>query len=354
MALAVLAGEVEVLAGVSTLSSAGPIRGLDDQTSATTPANQDDFTAMKGDLTSIKMFVAAYEEGTFTAAAVRENATQSGVSQHIAQLEDLLGVTLFLRAKVGVSPTPAAQSLYSKCVELLRVHHHAIESVRQFGQGLSGNVTMGLMPTLTQAALGPTLTAFSKAHPNVRPLVMEAFSASLTDSILAEEIDFAILPAFEGRTGIHLLHFGTVPEVLVSASGGSLRHRQPVALRDLESLKLVVPGDQNTRRRTIETYCTAYGAKIDQLFELDSLAGTLDFVGQSDWQAILPMPAVMNRLDGSVLTINPIADPPLQMEMVVISRANKSLRPSAHAFIEALAETVASLNRQWNDFAGQG
>lgn len=305
---------------------------------------------MKGDLTSIKMFVAAYEEGTFTAAAIRENATQSGVSQHIAQIEDVLGVTLFLRAKSGVSPTPAAQSFYTKCVELLRVHHHAIESVRQFGQGLSGNLTIGLLPTLTQVALAPTLLAFSRANPNVRPMVMEAYSASLTDSILAEEIDFAIIPAFEGRTGIHMMHFGSVPEVLVSAAGGSLENRRPMALRDLDPIKLVVPGLQNTRRRTIEAYCASNGAKVDQLFELDSLAGTLDFVRQSDWQTILPMPALVNRQDGADFTLNPLTGPPLQLEMVVISRADKSLSPAALAFIEALANTVADLNREWEDF----
>ncbi|MFM5923502.1 MAG: LysR family transcriptional regulator [Novosphingobium sp.] len=305
---------------------------------------------MKGDLTSIKMFVAAYEEGTFTAAAIRENATQSGVSQHVAQIEDVLGVNLFLRAKSGVSPTPAAQSFYTKCLELLRVHHHAIESVRQFGQGFSGNVTIGLMPALTQVALAPTLLAFSRANPNVRTMVMEAFSASLTDMILAEEIDFAIIPAFGGRTGIHMTHFGSVPEVLVSAADGSLCHGQPVSLRDLDPLKLVVPGNHNTRRQTIETYCTGNGARIDRLFELDSLAGTLDFVRQSDWQTILPVPALVNRLDGSEFALNPLTGPPLQLQMVAISRADKSLTPAAQAFIEALASSVAGLNSKWEEF----
>jgi LysR family transcriptional regulator, nitrogen assimilation regulatory protein len=41
---------------------------------------------MSESLRQIRLFVAAYEEGSFTAAAHRENATQSGVSQHIHQL----------------------------------------------------------------------------------------------------------------------------------------------------------------------------------------------------------------------------------------------------------------------------
>ena len=52
---------------------------------------------MSGSLRDIRLFIAAYEERSFTAAAIRENATQSGVSQHIRKLEELhdLGVTQF-------------------------------------------------------------------------------------------------------------------------------------------------------------------------------------------------------------------------------------------------------------------
>ena len=50
-------------------------------------------------LQDIRLFVAAYEEKSFTAAATRENSTQSGVSHHIRQLETLLNVKLFVREK---------------------------------------------------------------------------------------------------------------------------------------------------------------------------------------------------------------------------------------------------------------
>jgi len=59
-------------------------------------------------LRDIRIFLAAYEERSFTAAAIHEHATQSGVSQHIRKLEEGFRVKLFSRAKGQVSPTPAA------------------------------------------------------------------------------------------------------------------------------------------------------------------------------------------------------------------------------------------------------
>ena len=92
-----------------------------------------------GSFRDIRLFVAAYEERSFTAAAKRENATQSGVSQHIRKLEDSLRVKLFVRDKGRVVPTPAGDSYYRHCIELLHTHAKATTAVRRHGTGLDGN-----------------------------------------------------------------------------------------------------------------------------------------------------------------------------------------------------------------------
>ena len=57
---------------------------------------------MSESLRDIRIFVAAYEERSFTAAAIREHATQSGVSQHIRKLEEGFRVKLFSRDRKSV------------------------------------------------------------------------------------------------------------------------------------------------------------------------------------------------------------------------------------------------------------
>ena len=73
---------------------------------------------MPGTLRDIRLFVAAYEERSFTGAATRENATQSGVSQHIRKLEESFGVDLFSRDKGRVAPTPAGDGYYRRCIDV--------------------------------------------------------------------------------------------------------------------------------------------------------------------------------------------------------------------------------------------
>src|ERR1700730_16158557 len=49
-------------------------------------------------LHQVRAVIAVCEEGSFTRAALREHATQSGISQHIAAVERSVGVRLFERS----------------------------------------------------------------------------------------------------------------------------------------------------------------------------------------------------------------------------------------------------------------
>lgn len=55
-------------------------------------------------LSGLQALVAVIEEASFTGAAHRLNATQSGISQQIAKLERGLGVLLLQRRPAGVFP----------------------------------------------------------------------------------------------------------------------------------------------------------------------------------------------------------------------------------------------------------
>ena len=70
-------------------------------------------------LRQIRAIIAVREEGSFTRAALRENATQSGISQHVATAERALGIKLFERSATGVTPTPAGRRYYERCIEAI-------------------------------------------------------------------------------------------------------------------------------------------------------------------------------------------------------------------------------------------
>lgn len=305
--------------------------------------------AMLQSLRDMALFIAAYEERSFTAAAQREHATQSGVSQHIRKLEESLGVRLFERGATQVSPTPAGDVYYRHCIDLLRRNAAATLALRALAPGLGGEINIGLMPTVTRCVLAPALERFVDAHPNVVVRIEEAYSGVLTQKTQAGMLDFAVVPASAGPVGLSSRFLVTTREVLVSGVGRGLPHLAPLRLREAGPLKIVVPSPSNIRRRSLETYFASNGVVVERLLELDAMMGTLDFVARSDWVAVLPGIMMANDAVRDRFAINPLVDPPLSLDLVVIEPARKALSPAADAFLDALTREALRLNEA---FAG--
>jgi len=71
------------------------------------------------DLRALKYFVAAYEEGSISAAARRCFIAQPSISAAIQNLETSLGTRLFERARQGLRPTADGEKLYPRAKDLL-------------------------------------------------------------------------------------------------------------------------------------------------------------------------------------------------------------------------------------------
>ncbi|MBL4629430.1 MAG: LysR family transcriptional regulator [Roseicyclus sp.] len=289
-------------------------------------------------LRQIQSVVAVVEERSFTRAAIRENATQSGVSQHVAAVEKALGVPLFERNSDGVSPTPTGQQYYKRCIEVLRTLEIAKGEAQKAGSLMTGKIRAGLIPAFSRAALAPALERFAERYPGVEIEVIEGYSGTLTDLVRAESLDFALVPGFAGETGLKVTHLNRSREMLVSGPRLGLRHLAPLRLSDQPPLKIILPSRSNIRRSKIAEYVETHGVRIDRVLEMDTMFGTLELVAASDWVTILPWIICSPDAEGGGVArrISPLIDPPLHSEFVVIEPARSPLPPEGHLFLEEI------------------
>jgi len=299
-------------------------------------------------LRDIRIFVAAYEERSFTAAAVREHATQSGVSQHIRKLEEGFRVKLFNREKGQVAPTPAADAYYSRCIQILRNIESSNNAMRAF-TGISGEVFVGLMPTMTRATLAPAIQRVVGEHPNMKIHVTESYSPILIQKVMAAELDFAVVPAFMGSRGLKVEHFLRTWETLV-ASPDKKMHLRRTRLRDVGPLKIVLPSHANARRKPLETYFTTNGVDIERIVEMDAMMGTLDLVSKSDWVTIIPALMMTAEIERMQFSVVPLVDPTAPLDLVVIEPMRRTLSAAARAFLEILRAEAVGLNNLWRQY----
>ncbi|WP_434055227.1 MAG: LysR family transcriptional regulator [Roseibium sp.] len=298
-------------------------------------------------LQQLRFFVAVYEEGSFSAAANRVHATQSGISMQVRELEDRYGVQLLIRKSTGVSPTETGRLFYSKAIDVLRAAADADETLKRASGTLTGQVRVGLIPTLTRSVLSEAMLRFTNSYPMVRLSMVEAYSFQLIEAVGREELDFAIVPAFEGHENIRAEPMGTDNEFLVGAPGDT--HLRPVDLKEHWPLRYVLPSPANSRRRRIDRYFADHHIKVEDVLELDAMFGTIDLVARSDWHTILPGIMCAADIDGQRRRLHPIVGPELSVSYSRIEPAAKPLNGAAQAFCEILQDeltrTIASTRK---------
>jgi LysR family transcriptional regulator, nitrogen assimilation regulatory protein len=299
-------------------------------------------------LRQIRAVIAVCEEGSFTRAAQREHATQSGISQHVAAVERSLRVKLFERTAGGVTPTPAGLRYYKRCVEAIGALESAAEEVRSLSGKVTGELRIGLMPTFTRAVLAPVLEDFVPRCPEVRLHIVEGYSALLTEMVLEDALDFAVVPAFEGTIGLKSRMLVRDREMLISGPRAGFTPLAPVHLADCGPLKLVAPSPDNIRRRNLETYFQSHGVEIAAMLEMDAMIATLEFVARSDWVTILPSVISVNDIGRGELIVNPIASPEMHAEFVVIQPTRRKLSTQARMFLERFEAEVANIHGIWD------
>ncbi|MCE9683499.1 LysR family transcriptional regulator [Halomonas alkalisoli] len=112
-------------------------------------------------LKALAIFKTLFEAGTASQAARTLGITQSGVSRSLAQLEENLGIQLFLREKNRLVATPEAREVYDEILRLMgniEELRHSVLALKEFGTSrlriaAIPGLSFGFVPRLVAALL---------------------------------------------------------------------------------------------------------------------------------------------------------------------------------------------------------
>ena len=304
---------------------------------------------MSVSIKQLKAFVAVVEENSFSLAANRLNATQSGMSMLVQNLELSIGKKLINRAPGNMLLTENGKTFYKYALEILSLMDKALIDAKTETKDLTGTFNCGLMPTFTRSALPTTLSKFLNDHPKVNVNVTEAYSGVLEEMVRSNKLEFAIVPSIKNPTGLKVEFVSSDLNFLVTSKNSAFKHLEPIILSNLEKIKIILPGPDNSRRIALNEYFSTHNIKIQKNLEMDGMIGTLEMVATSDWCAILP--AVLCDLDilGNLRTLSPLISPNLFTEYVLITSASKQLSPSAKLFSIEICNEIKSISKRMKE-----
>lgn len=145
------------------------------------------------ELRHLRSFVAVAEELSFTRASARLHLAQPALSVQIQRLEAELGVVLIDRSRRAIRLTDAGALLLREARVLLRGVDATADLVRRVGSGAVGRLTVGFVPSASNAALPPALRRFGAGHPGVMVHLREQAPSELVAALHEGRLDVALL-----------------------------------------------------------------------------------------------------------------------------------------------------------------
>jgi DNA-binding transcriptional LysR family regulator len=184
------------------------------------------------DLTTLQLFLAIHEEGTLTRAAEREAIAVSAASKRLLELEQAIGVALFVRKARGMDLTPAGETLLTHARRmLLSVEKIGLE-LAEHAQGVRGYLRMVANLSAIVEFLPEDLRCFLRQHAQVKLDLEERPSGSVVKGVEDSWADIGICAGDVDTRGLHTRLYRRDKLVLVMRDDHPLAARVSMSFAD--------------------------------------------------------------------------------------------------------------------------
>ena len=144
-------------------------------------------------LRQLEYFVALATHLNFRKAAEASFVSQPTLSGQIAQLEAMLGVTLFERHPRGAELTKAALALLPEAKRTLNSADRFVQVAESVGTPLTGPLRIGVIPTVGPYLLPKIVPAVRKAFPDLQMFLREDTTSRLLQMLDIGDLDLLLL-----------------------------------------------------------------------------------------------------------------------------------------------------------------
>ncbi len=283
----------------------------------------------------LRTLIAIAEEGSFARAAQTVFVSQAAVSMQMKSLEQEVGASLFDRTKRPSALNALGLALAPRAREILRAYDALIRSASDTG-GLSGELTIGAVPTTMTGVVPKAISGLRAAYPMLHIKVVPDLSAGLLPQVDRGHLDAAIVsePQYP-ISQLAWLPFAAEPLIVLAAMDAS--HDDPRTL--LEEFPFIRFNRQAWVGRLIDDWLQKQRIQVREVMELDTLEAISSMVYHGLGVSIVPHRCVPSPSPLPLKRI-PLAAPDHARVLGIIMRPDCPNRRLVEVFLEELVRQV--------------
>lgn len=303
------------------------------------------------DVHQLRVFSAVFRHRSFSRAAEELRLTQPTVSEHVADLEGVLGTRLFDRAGRSIHPTPEGEVLFARAGEILERVAAIPEAVARSRRELAGRLEIGASSIPGVYILPGAIAGFRRRHPAVSFAVRAGDSREVAALVAAHELPLGIVGS--RIPGGHL-HYQPLMEDDLAVVAPPSGWEGATTLRRLARRPAVLRGEGSGTWREAERILRGAGVDPGRL-EVGAVLGSTEAVKQGvkaglGW-SVVSKRAVEEDVAAGTLRVVPVSQR-MRRAFYAVFHARRTLAPAAKAFIEHLAGDGFRLDANFQSTSG--
>ncbi len=281
----------------------------------------------------------------FSDAARALNIAQSTLSQQIRQLEDELGVQLFIRNSHSIRLTEAGEAMLPFALRTIHDAETCTDRIRDLRKMVAGTLNIGVTYSFG-LILTETVLQFMKLYPGIKLNIFYKSMSDLMEMLAKRDVDFVLafrptqaMPGVES----HVLFQNSLSAVV--NPDHPLAALDRVTLSELEKYELALPSPGLQARNAFDSAITPY-SRFRIRIELNEVNILLKLIRQSSLVTVLAEDSIYNEHD---LKAVPLDVPGGEMAGCVHILKDTYHKRSRKEFIRLLSESLAvkRLQNSW-------
>jgi DNA-binding transcriptional LysR family regulator len=293
----------------------------------------------------LEVFLAIAHAQSFSRAAERIHLSQPTLSEHMKELEEELGVPLFIRHSRSVSLTEAGrvfEDYATRVVATLAAGRHAIAEL----DGLKrGSIVVGASTTPGTYVLPARIAKFREQYPGITVALRIGNSRTVEERVRDGEVDLAVIGGHVLAPTERCIAAGILDELQLIVPPDYPVKERVLSPARLARERLLIREEGSATRQATERALREAGVTMRPAMELDHTETIKRAVMAGLGVAFVSRYAVEDEVRSGRLRALPVQRMKIRRHFHVIHDERRPLSASARAFItflEANGETPAA------------
>lgn len=274
-------------------------------------------------IVQLEYIVAVDTYRSFVMAAEKCFVTQPTLSMQVQKLEENLGVKIFDRTHQPVIPTEIGIEIIAQARKVLQESYKINEIINERKSEISGELKIGIIPTIAPYLLPKVLGAFMEKYPKVKLFISELTTESIIQKLKTGLLDCGIMatPLDESSLTERPVYYENFVSYISKDS--PLFKKKTLNISDLDINELWLLNEGHCMRNQVLNICKHKKANDQSLeYNTGSIETLIRMVDMNNGMTILPELSLQEFSVKQLDKVRYFKSPEPSREISIVTHAN--------------------------------